>query len=1308
MEVIQNRPARVTVVLTDSSTGSEKTGVVPGDITLYYRKAGALTAVNKVIDASNFREVDATNLPGLYEILFTADELSARGEFVAVIHANGAVDLAQQNLNLTVIENPQDMVNDQTEELVESHREHSEFIGFLPPTGDDTIYAYFQHKGEPVKGLTGDDEEMQLAMVNSSSNTSVSNWNPFMGNWTEIDSFGHAGWYRFDMPGSWKPDEGDFGHLRFAPLNYLRGGHQSSYTFDVNDVYGCQISDGSYKGLFTVGFSTGAELGYYGARVDGVNWSTDSIAGRDLYAVDGDGTVDNVIAVGSRGAVYEWDGSDFIYVGSWETSGTNFWDVSYYDTSNIWMCGTDELIYHYDGTTPTSQNSGGTKDLHSIHAINDQLVYAAGGDLSNGAILMLTEDGGTIWTDVTSRIPDLASNDWFQSITFDQDQPNRGVIAVATGSGSTTSKVYYTEDSGRTWEAMAFEVPSSTLVTGADLNAERVVVVGQDMTTGGSPRPPVVYETESLGTKWTKVAVHDTTADVKSVFCAPDDSLTYLGAGNGEVLQTPADTVRFDPVNLRFYVASIGSTDLSPVLADLDAIKGGFYWNSSTDSLPALSDAIGNINVDLSPVLDDLTAIKGPNFNTNVDSLSERVKEIPFSGTLAQSNSATITVRIGERTGLTPSDLEAELYKDGMNTSTNLLSTWQEVDDVNAPGVYRFTLTNVDTDTLGDLLVRISRAVPENLEVFEWTGTPSGSSLEGTNEANSLGTIEVVDSSTIYVGLYGDALGEQTVYPEVYTTANGGDSWSSVYFNQMPPRYLKGLGYDATTNTVVILGENSSGNQVIYYGTPSGGLFPTANPPGTYFDNGGAPMDLAVTNDGAGNPIVYFTATDSGSESYVMKWDGSTNTFSTIRTGTTEGYIGVYAVDDQTLIVTGADTSGNPYPVIYKTTNGGSSWTSVFSHVDADLYEQALYIDFDDTNTYGYATGLSVDVSGPTSFSLTIYRTADGGDTWTRSIPTENGSPIPYQSAGGVHVVDQDTLVFASFDTTENSGAILWKSEDQGATATQITLEGLTSGTIYGLDGDGVDTFGVINMPSSLDNSVFHYGYGETYTPMDDVTLRFDVADTSSASVDLTPVTDSLDEIKGATFDGNTDSLEQIRDNLSSVDLSPVTATLDDIKGTGFDTSTDSLKQIRDNSGADLTPVTDSLDDIKGATFNTSTDSLEEIRNNLSNVDLSPVTASLDDIKGSAFDVNENSLAALSGDVSGLQMSMARVLGLSQENVRITGQTYDSSNNLIESTITLYPTAADVTAETNPIAAYQLSASYDTQGRLVDYSIKKV
>jgi hypothetical protein len=66
-----------------------------------------------------------------------------------------------------------------------------------------------------------------------------------------------------------------------------------------------------------------------------------------------------------------------------------------------------------------------------------------------------------------------------------------------------------------------------------------------------------------------------------------------------------------------------------------------------------------------------------------------------------------------------------------------------------------------------------------------------------------------------------------------------------------------------------------------------------------------------------------------------------------------------------------------------------------------------------------------------------------------------------------------------------------------------------------------------------------------------------------------------------------------------------------------------------------------------------------------------------------------------------------RLLGLSMENHRIFNPVYDVNNCLTSATIKIYPTKADVLADTNVIATYAMVATFDADGKCLTYRMTK-
>jgi len=67
-----------------------------------------------------------------------------------------------------------------------------------------------------------------------------------------------------------------------------------------------------------------------------------------------------------------------------------------------------------------------------------------------------------------------------------------------------------------------------------------------------------------------------------------------------------------------------------------------------------------------------------------------------------------------------------------------------------------------------------------------------------------------------------------------------------------------------------------------------------------------------------------------------------------------------------------------------------------------------------------------------------------------------------------------------------------------------------------------------------------------------------------------------------------------------------------------------------------------------------------------------------------------------------------RILGLTQENFRLKNLTYDANKSLTSATIRVYANADDANNDQNPIAEYQISATYDSEGKCTSYLVTKV
>jgi hypothetical protein len=69
--------------------------------------------------------------------------------------------------------------------------------------------------------------------------------------------------------------------------------------------------------------------------------------------------------------------------------------------------------------------------------------------------------------------------------------------------------------------------------------------------------------------------------------------------------------------------------------------------------------------------------------------------------------------------------------------------------------------------------------------------------------------------------------------------------------------------------------------------------------------------------------------------------------------------------------------------------------------------------------------------------------------------------------------------------------------------------------------------------------------------------------------------------------------------------------------------------------------------------------------------------------------------------------TLLRVLGLSDENKRITNTVHDNYGNITGATIKIYPTATDFENDTNTLATYIYSATYNSSHLMVTMGIKR-
>jgi photosystem II stability/assembly factor-like uncharacterized protein len=232
-------------------------------------------------------------------------------------------------------------------------------------------------------------------------------------------------------------------------------------------------------------------------------------------------------------------------------------------------------------------------------------------------------------------------------------------------------------------------------------------------------------------------------------------------------------------------------------------------------------------------------------------------------------------------------------------------------------------------------------------------------------------------------------------------------------------------------NTIAIAPSDPA---ILYAGTFTGGVFRTTTGGRWWYaaDGGIAPDTLiyALAVDPF-DPQTVYAGTDTGA----YKTTDGGGTWGPIDTGLT--YPVVYALaigpsDSQTIY---AGTGASPGQVVFKSTDGGAMWTNVSGGIRSELV-WSLAIDPSDPNVVYAGTNRA----GP------VYKTTNGGTTWSMA-----STGIPRDEVITDLAIDASspTTVYAAASALLESAGI-FKTTDGGETWIHVN-HGLTSGWAYDL-----------------------------------------------------------------------------------------------------------------------------------------------------------------------------------------------------------------------------------------------------------------
>ena len=336
---------------------------------------------------------------------------------------------------------------------------------------------------------------------------------------------------------------------------------------------------------------------------------------------------------------------------------------------------------------------------------------------------------------------------------------------------------------------------------------------------------------------------------------------------------------------------------------------------------------------------------------------------------------------------------------------------------------------------------------PTGTVVKSTDGGASWFALPITGDVQAV-VLDPLDPARLYAGLDGAG---------VFRSVDAGGSWSPS---------STGL----TSVSLRVLAINPAAPSTLFAGTWGGGVFRSVN----------SAITWTAVNSGVGTQSLYVDslATAGASTVYrgsrigrtVLRSEDSGESWILLSVRLANANVTALALDPSNPAVIYAGTSLNGDDVVFKSTNGGMSWTGASAGIPADFAVRAMAVDpFDPLVVYAgpfKSTNGGVSWTGQTSpppstiFSLVadpttpnvlyagagdtasggagIYKSTDGGSHWTRAI-----SPVPLFDhvvrALAIDPVAPSTLYAVVSDNRLNStdGGVL-KSNDGGETFSYV------------------------------------------------------------------------------------------------------------------------------------------------------------------------------------------------------------------------------------------------------------------------------
>jgi photosystem II stability/assembly factor-like uncharacterized protein len=243
-----------------------------------------------------------------------------------------------------------------------------------------------------------------------------------------------------------------------------------------------------------------------------------------------------------------------------------------------------------------------------------------------------------------------------------------------------------------------------------------------------------------------------------------------------------------------------------------------------------------------------------------------------------------------------------------------------------------------------------------------------------------------------------------------------------------------------------------------YVGTAAGGVFRTVNGGTTFepiFDEIGIPSIGALAVAPSDHNVVYVGTGEGNPRNSASVGRGI---FRSVDAGATWTFLGLEETEKFTRIrvhptnpdvvyaaALGHEWGANAERGVYRSADGGATWDQIL-FVDSSTGAADLAMDPDNPRIlyaamYDFLRQPWYFRSGGTGSGL--YRSADGGDTWTNlsAAAPDNGLPEGVLGRMGVAVAPSDANVVYAMIETAVEGE-LWRSDDRGITWSMISADG--------------------------------------------------------------------------------------------------------------------------------------------------------------------------------------------------------------------------------------------------------------------------